>query len=93
MPLVNPCASSTKRKYYIVIDTIDDSINSTRESSVIEPAAKKEEIITPEQLGFTAATSKAMSKELAPLIARRDQTRARPTVYKSTKDGTVDCDR
>ena len=31
-----------------------------------------------------------MSKELAPLIANRDQTRVRPTVYKGTKDGTVD---
>ena len=31
-----------------------------------------------------------MSKELAPLIANRDQTRVRPTIYKGTKDGTVD---
>ena len=31
-----------------------------------------------------------MSKELAPLRASRDQTLARPTVYKSTKDSTVD---
>ena len=32
----------------------------------------------------------AMSKVLAPLTASRDQTGARPTVYKGTKDGTVD---
>ena len=31
-----------------------------------------------------------MSKELAPLIANRDQTRVRPTIYKGTKDRTVD---
>ena len=31
-----------------------------------------------------------MSKDLAPLIAGLDQTRARPTVCKCTKDGTVD---
>ena len=31
-----------------------------------------------------------MSKELSPLIAGREQTRTRPTVYKSTKDGNVD---
>ena len=31
-----------------------------------------------------------MSKELAPLIANRDQTRVRPTIYKGTEDGTVD---
>ena len=31
-----------------------------------------------------------MSKELAPLIANRDQTRVRHTIYKGTKDGTVD---
>ena len=31
-----------------------------------------------------------MSKELAPLIAGREQTRTRPTVYKGTKDGNVD---
>ena len=29
-----------------------------------------------------------MFKELAPLIANRDQTRVRPTIYKGTKDGT-----
>ena len=31
-----------------------------------------------------------MSKELAPLIANRDQTRVRPTIYKGTKNGTVE---
>ena len=32
-----------------------------------------------------------MSKELAPLIANRDQTRTRPTINKGTKDGSIDC--
>ena len=31
-----------------------------------------------------------MSKELAPLIAGKEQARTRPTVYKGTKDGNVD---
>ena len=63
---------------------------STRGSSVPPPAITEEVHISPEHLRFTEAISKAMSKELAPLIANRDQTRVRPTVYKGTKDGTVD---
>ena len=50
----------------------------------------KSEFISPEQLKFTQALSKAMSKELVPLIANRDQTAVRPIAYRGSKDGTID---
>ena len=50
----------------------------------------KSELISPEQLKLTEAISKAMSKELAPLIANRYQTAVRPTAYRGSKDGTID---
>ena len=50
----------------------------------------KDELISPEQLKFTEAISKTIAKELAPLIANRDQTAVRPTVYRGSKDGTVE---
>ena len=90
LPPGNPCASSTRRREVIISENTDDSINSTRGSSVPPPATTEEAPISPEQLRFTEAISKAMFKELAPLFANRDQTRVRPTVYKGTKDGTVD---
>ena len=90
LPSGNPCASSTRRREVTIPEHIDDSVNSTRGSSIPPPAITEEAPISPEQLRFTEAISKAMSKELAPLIANRDQTRVRPTVYKGTKDGTVD---
>ena len=90
LPPGNPCASSTRRREVIISENPDDSINSTRGSSIQPPAMTEEAPKSPEQLRFTEAISKAMSKELAPLIANHDQTRVRPTVYKGTKDGTVD---
>ena len=45
----------------------------------------KSDMISPEQLKFTEAISKAMSKELAPLIANRDQTAVRPTRVRRTE--------
>ena len=90
LPPGNPRASSTRRKEVIIPENTDDSVNSTRGSSIPPPAITEEVHISPEQLRFTEAISKAMSKELAPLIANRHQTRVRPTVYKGTKDGTVD---
>ena len=39
---------------------------------------------------FTEEISKAMSKELAPFIANRDQTIVRPVPYRGSKDGTVE---
>ena len=50
----------------------------------------KDELISPEQLKFTEAISKAIAKELAPLISNRDQTAVRPTLYRGSKDGTVE---
>ena len=90
LPPGNPCASSTRRKETTIPENPDDSINSTPNSSLLLPAANEETPISPEQLRFTEAISKALSKELALLIANRDQTRVRPTIYKGTKDGTVD---
>ena len=90
LPPGNTCASSTRRKEVTIPENTDDSINSTRGSSLPPPAAAEEAPISLEQLRFTEAISKAMSKELAQLIATRDQTRVRPTIYKGTKDGTVD---
>ena len=42
------------------------------------------------QLRFTAAMSKAMSKELAPLLAGRDPSQARPSVYRGSKESSID---
>ena len=50
----------------------------------------KDELVSPEQLKFTEAISKTIAKELAPLIANRDQTAVRPTLYRGSNDGTVE---
>ena len=57
--------------------------------TILRPLAR-EEVFSPEQLRFTAAISKAMSKELAPLLAGRDPTQARPSVYRGSKEGSID---
>ena len=83
-----PCASSTRRN-----DTANDelSVQATRGSQDNSPAPSEgEEVISPEQLLFTVAISKAMSKELAPLLAGRDQTQAKPSVYRGSKAGSID---
>ena len=90
LPPGNPCASSTRLRENTTPENADESVNSTRGSSLPPPTTTEDVLISPEQLGFTEAISKAMSKELAPLIANRDQTKVRPTMYKGTKDGTVD---
>ena len=90
LPPGNPCASSTRRREATILESADDSINSTRGSSLLPPPTNEEVPISQEQPRFTEAISKAMSKKLAPLIANRDQTRVRPTSYKGTKGGTVD---
>ena len=90
MPPGNLCASSTRRKETLPQAASDESIKSTGGSSVIPHAAAEETTISPDQLKFAEAISKAVSKELAPLIAGREQIRTRPTVYKQTKDGNVD---
>ena len=49
----------------------------------------KDELISPEKLKFTEAMSKVMAKELAPLIANRDQTAVRPTLFEVRKTGLL----
>ena len=90
LPPSNPCASSTRRNEKLTNGTFDESIKSTRASSLDPPAANEDILISTEQLKFTEAISKAMSEQLAPLIADGHQIRTRPTVYKDTEDGTGD---
>ena len=83
-----PCASSTRQK-----DNANGefSVQASRGSQDNSPAPSEgEEVISPEQLRFTAAISKARSKELAPLLAGRDQTQAKPSVYRGSKEGSID---
>ena len=67
-------------------------MQGTRGSRHDSPVPSEEgEVISLEQLRFTAAKSKAMSKELAPFLAVRDPTHARPSVYRGSKEGSNDC--
>ena len=67
----NPCDSSTRKNEHLNGDL---SMQATKGSLDNSPASSDEgEVILPEQLRFTAAVSKAMSKELAPLLAGRDR--------------------
>ena len=90
MPSGTPCASSTRRKEV----TADLSVQATHGSEggacEVEPRDEEAGTISPEQLRFTAAISKAMSKELAPLLAGRDLAQTRPNVYRGSKDGSID---
>ena len=89
MPSGTPCASSTRKKE----ETMDLSVQATHGSDdgtdEVEPKEGEAEAISPEQLKFTAAISKAMSKELAPLLAGRDLAQTRPNVYRGSKDGSI----
>ena len=90
LPSGTPCASSTRKKE----ETMDLSVQATHGSDdgtdEVEPKEGEAEAISPEQLRFTAAISKAMSKELAPLLAGRDLVQTRPNVYRGSKDGSID---
>ena len=92
MPSGNPCASSTRKKEQETMDVKDLSIGATQGSqdATHDPEPTKDVEISPEQLRFTAAISKAMSKEFAPLMAGRDLEQARPSVYRGSKDGSID---
>ena len=84
----NPCACSTRKN-----DNVNGelSMQATRGSQDDSPAPSEgEEEISLEQLRFTAAISKAMSKELAPLLAGRDPTQDRPSVNRGSKEGSID---
>ena len=50
LPPGKPCASSTRRKETLPQAASDDSIKSTRGSSLIPPAPAEETTISPEQL-------------------------------------------
>ena len=93
IPSGNPCASSTREKGDETNDLMELSIQATQGSDNItrDHELKDEtDVISPEQLRFTAAISKAMSKELAPLLAGRDLAQASPSVYRGSKDGSID---
>ena len=93
MPSGNPCASSTRRREQKTIDLADLSIQATQgnKDATCDPEPTEEtEVISPEQLRFNAAISKAMSKDLAPFLADRDLAQARPSVYRGSKDGSID---
>ena len=65
-------------------------MQATKGSRDSSPAASEEsEVISPEQLRFTAAISKAISKELAQLLSGRDPSQARPSVYRGSKEGSI----
>ena len=90
MPSGTPYASSTRKKE----ETMDLSVQATYGSDdgmdEVEPKKGEASAISLEQLRFTAAISKAMSKELAPLLAGRDLAQTRPNVYRGSKDGSID---
>ena len=90
LPSGTPCASSTRKKDEIADLSIQATLGSHDRTREGETKAEEEEAISPEQLRFTTALSKAMSKELAPLLAGRDLVQARPNVYRGSKDGSID---
>ena len=90
LPSGTPCASSTRKKDEIADLSIQATLGSHDRTREEEAKADEGEAISPEQLRFTAAISKAMSKELAPLFAGRDLAQARPNVYRGSKEGSID---
>ena len=90
LPSGTPCASSTRKKDEIADLSIQATLGSHDRTREGETKAEEEEAISPEQLRFTTALSKAMSKELAPLLAGRDLAQVRPNVYRGSKDGSID---
>ena len=90
LPSGTSCASSTRKKDEIADLSIQATLGSHDRTREGEAKVEEGEAISPEQLRFTAAISKAMSKELAPLLAGRDLAKARPNVYRGSKDGSID---
>ena len=90
LPSGTPCASSTRKKDEIADLSIQATHGSHDRTREVEAKVEEGEAISPEQLRFTAAISKAMSKELAPLLAGRDLAQAKPNVYRGSKDGSID---
>ena len=90
LPSGTPCASSTRKKDEIADLSVQATHGSHDRIRDMETKVEEGEAISPEQLRFTAVISKAMSKELAPLLAGRDLAQARPNVYRGSKDGSID---
>ena len=90
LPSGTPCASSTRKKVEIADLSMQATHGSHDKTREVEAKVEEGETIFPEQLRFTAAISKAMSKDLAPLLAGRDLAQARPNVYRGSKDGSID---
>ena len=90
LPSGTPCSSSTRKKDEIADLSIQATLGSHDRTREEEAKADEGEAKSPEQLRFTAAISKAMSKELAPLLAGRDLAQARPNVYRGSKEGSID---
>ena len=90
LPSGTPCASSTRKKEEIADLSVQATHGSHDRTREVETKVEEGEAISPEQLRFTAAISKVMSKELAPLLAGRDLAQARPNVYRGSKDGSID---
>ena len=78
LPSGTPCASSTRKKDEIADLSIQATLGSYDRTREGEAKGEEGEAISPEQLRFTAAIPKAMSKELAPLLAGRDLAQAVP---------------
>ena len=90
LPSGTPCASSTRKKDEIADLSIQATLGSHDRTREGEAKVEEGEAISPEQLRLTAAISKAMSKELADLLAGRNLAQARPNVYHGSKDGSID---
>ena len=90
MPSGAPCASSTRKKEDVANLSVRATHGSDDGTDEVAPKEGEAEVISPEQLRFTAAISKAMSKELAPLLAGRDLAQTKPSVYRGSKDGSID---
>ena len=90
MPSGAPCASSTRKKEDVANLSVRATHGSDDGTDEVAPKEGEAEVISPEQLRFTAAISKAMSKELAPLLAGSDLAQTKPSVYRGSKDGSID---
>ena len=72
----------------MVVDLSDQAPKGSRDNS---PAGSEDgNAISPEQLRFTTAISRATSKELAPLLVGRDPSQARPSVYRGSQESSTE---
>ena len=88
VPAGNPCASSTRKRDQLVGDLYIQVIKGSRDKMLA--GSEDGEAISPKQLRFTRAIFKAIQKALAPLLAGRDPSEARPSAYRGSKEGFID---